>query len=81
LLPVSSPPLSIGVAFLIGCRFQHSNAANNEGKLGFVVSITLNAQLVIAVAFGGAIGSVARYFMGIASGKVWYWPNEAASLV
>ena len=31
---------------------------------------TLNPQLVIAVAFGGAIGSVARYFVGIASGKV-----------
>ena len=30
----------------------------------------LNPQLVIAVAFGGAIGSVARYFVGIASGKV-----------
>jgi fluoride exporter len=31
---------------------------------------TLNPQLVIAVAFGGAIGSVARYFVAIASGKV-----------
>jgi CrcB protein len=30
----------------------------------------LNPELIIAVAIGGAIGSVARYLTGIASGKL-----------
>jgi CrcB protein len=30
----------------------------------------LSLQLIIAVAFGGAIGSVARYLVGIGSGKL-----------
>jgi fluoride exporter len=31
---------------------------------------TLNLQLIIAVAFGGALGSVTRYLVGIGSGKL-----------
>jgi CrcB protein len=30
----------------------------------------LNLQLILAVAFGGAIGSVARYLVGVGSGKL-----------
>lgn len=30
----------------------------------------MNLQLILAVAFGGAIGSVARYLVGIGSGKL-----------
>ena len=30
----------------------------------------MNLQLILAVAFGGAIGSVARYLVGIESGKL-----------
>jgi len=30
----------------------------------------LNLQLILAVAFGGALGSVTRYLVGIGSGKL-----------
>jgi fluoride exporter len=30
----------------------------------------MNLQLIVAVAFGGAVGSVARYLVGIGSGKL-----------
>lgn len=30
----------------------------------------MNLQLILAVAFGGAIGSVARYLVGVGSGKL-----------
>jgi CrcB protein len=30
----------------------------------------MNPQLILAVAIGGAIGSVARYLVGIGSGKL-----------
>lgn len=30
----------------------------------------MTSQLILAVALGGAVGSVARYLVGIASGKI-----------
>ena|SRR5665213_948149 len=37
---------------------------------GLAKEKTLNLQLILAVAFGGALGSVTRYLVGIGSGKL-----------
>jgi fluoride exporter len=37
---------------------------------GFAKEKTLNLELILAVAFGGALGSVTRYLVGIGSGKL-----------
>jgi CrcB protein len=38
--------------------------------MGDEAQTTLNLRLILAVALGGAIGSVARYLVGIGSGKL-----------
>jgi CrcB protein len=38
--------------------------------MGDEAQTTLNLQLILAVALGGAIGSVARYLVGIGSGRL-----------
>ena len=38
--------------------------------MGHEAQTTLNLRLILAVALGGAIGSVARYLVGIGSGKL-----------
>jgi CrcB protein len=38
--------------------------------VGHEAQTTLNLRLILAVALGGAVGSVARYLVGIGSGKL-----------
>jgi hypothetical protein len=51
-----------GVAFGLLARLVECLAPKEDRAL--------NLQLIIAIAIGGAIGSVARYLVGIGSGKL-----------